>query len=104
MGYKIKVNHSQFDKTADAIDIYTGKMKTQMNSADQNMKAMLSTWKGVDATAFKNKWDAINDADSTYGKMKKSLESYSKFLRSTGNKYKRAQADAINRANRLPRW
>lgn len=104
MGYKIKVNHSQFDKAAQAIDTYTGKMKTQMNSADQNMKNMFSSWNGVDATSFKTKWDTVNDTDSTYGRMKKSLESYSKFLRTAGNKYKKAQADAINRANKLPRW
>lgn len=104
MGYKIKVNHSQFDKAADAIDCYTSKMNTKMNSADQNMKAMFASWNGVDSASFKAKWDTVNDADSTYGKMKKSLESYSKFLRSAGNKYKKAQADAINRANKLPKW
>lgn len=104
MGYKIKVNHSQFDKTAQSIDDYVSKMTKQMNSANNAMKDMFSSWKGVDATAYKTKWDTVNDTDSTYYKMKKSLSSYSKYLRSAGNKYKTAQANAINRANKLPIW
>lgn len=104
MGYKIKVNHSQFDKTADAIDSYTAKMKKQMNAADKNIKIMFSSWNGTDAARFKTKWDTVNDKDSTYGKMKTSLENYSKFLRSAGNKYKKAQIDAVTRANKLPKW
>ena len=32
------------------------------------------------------------------------LESYASFLRFAGNKYKDAQTNAVNRANRLPKW
>lgn len=104
MGYKIKVDHSQFEKTAKVIDEYTTKMSIKMSQADHSMIIMFSTWRGIDSTSYKNKWNTIKGDDSTYGKMKKSLESYSKFLYSAGNKYKKAQADAINRANKLPKW
>ena len=104
MGYKIKVDHSQFEKTAKAIDDYTTKMSLKMHAADHSMILMFATWKGIDATSYKRKWDTIKDDSSTYGKMKKSLESYSKFLRSAGAKYQKTQADAINRANKLPKW
>ena len=99
MGYKIKVDHSQFEKTAKSIDEYTTKMSIKMSQADHSMIIMFSTWRGIDSTSYKNKWNTIKGDDSTYGKMKKSLESYS-----AGNKYKKAQADAINRANKLPKW
>lgn len=104
MGYKIKVNHSQLNKTAQTIDDYVSKMTKQMNSANNEMKDLFSSWKGIDASAYKTKWNTVNDSDSTYYNMKKSLSSYSKYLKYAGEKYKTAQADAINRANKLPRW
>lgn len=104
MGYKIKVNHSQFDKTAQALDDYVSKMSKQMSSADFAMKTMFFSWKGIDASAYKTKWDKVMNSDSTYGNMKKTLTSYSKYLRNAGNKYKNAQANAINRANKLSKW
>lgn len=104
MGYKIKVDHSKFDTAASAIETFNSNINTKMGKADKAVTTMLSSWKGLDASTFKTKWDTVNDRDSTYGKMKKSLESYAGFLRAAGSKYKNAQANAINRANRLPKW
>ena len=100
----IKVDHSKFETTASAIDTYTSTMKTKMGKANSTMTGLFSTWNGKDASAYKTKWDALDGNDSTYYKMRKSLEEYAKFLRSAGSKYKRAQADAINRANKLQTW
>lgn len=40
MGYKIKVDHSQFEKTAKSIDEYTTKMSIKMSQADHSMIIM----------------------------------------------------------------
>ena len=52
----------------------------------------------------KTEWQQIKGADSTSDKMLKSLDSYADFLRFAASKYKSAQANAINRANRLPKY
>lgn len=104
MGYKIKVNHNMLDTAANTIDEYIKNMNSKMGSANSSVTTMLATWQGNDANAFKVKWDTVDDADSTHGMMKKSLESYSSFLRNASSKYKNAQINAINRANGLPKW
>lgn len=104
MGYRIKVNHSKLGSAANAIETYTSSMSSKMRTADNTVSAMLGNWQGNDANSFVAQWDKVNDADSTYANMKKSLESYAKFLRHAENKYKTAQISAINRANRLPKW
>lgn len=104
MGYNIRVDHSEFKSTAKSIRNYTSKMNSKMKNADTTVNTMLSKWQGKDANAFKVKWNGINTGDSEYMKTKKSLENYAKFLEGAGSKYRDTQANAINRARRLPRW
>lgn len=104
MGNKIKVDHSKFGETADVIDSYISYMTAKMNDANKNVFIMFASWKGEDAFAFKGEWNKINDTNSTYGRMKKSLESYSEFLRYAGHKYKEAQAKSINEAQKLKKY
>ena len=104
MGYKIKVNHNTLDTAANTIDEYIRNMDSKIGKANSAVTTMLSTWQGNDANEFKVKWDTVDDADSTHGMMRKSLESYASFLRNASSKYKNAQINAINRANSLPKW
>lgn len=104
MGYKITVNHSELTNTANEIDSYIQKTENNMNNANGLVAGMMSSWNGEDAIAYKSKWDTITNGDSSYTRMKKSLEKYSNYLKDASNKYKNAQANAINRANCLPRW
>lgn len=104
MGYKIRVDHSKLDATASVIESYNQKMNEKMNNADREVLTLLNAWKGNDANAYKRKWDTVNDNDSTYVMMRKSLEEYSKHLKNASSKYKKAQIDAVNRANMLSRW
>ena len=104
MGYKIKTDHNKMEKAAETIETYIGNMDTKMSNADRAVITMLSNWKGTDASAFKGKWNTVKEKDSTYGRMKTSLESYANFLKNAAGKYKAAQIDAINRANKLPKW
>ncbi len=99
----IKVDHSQIEKTASAVDSYVQNHKAKMGNIGESVTALGSSWQGTDYNQFKTEWEQINGKDSTSDKMIKSLESYAEFLRFAAKKYKSAQANAINRASKLPR-
>lgn len=100
----IKVDHSQFEKAASAIETYITKHKNNMQTINQSINALGSSWQGSDYSQLKTEWQQINASDSTSGKMLQSLDNYADFLRFAANKYKSAQANAINRANNLPKY
>lgn len=100
----IKVDHSKFEGAASAVDGYVTLMKNKMRSAQGEVTALSSSWQGGDFDQFKTEFEKLDHEDSTHRKMLKAMESYAKYLRFAGNKYKDAQARAVNRANGLPRW
>lgn len=100
----IKVDHSQFERAASAIETYISKHKSKMNTINNSIASLGSSWEGNDYNQLKKEWQEIQGSGSTSDKMLKSLDNYAEFLRFAANKYKSAQANAINRANRLPRY
>lgn len=98
----IKVDHSQFENTASVIDTYVNNNKTNNNSINDIISGLSSYWDGKDYNQVKHEWNQINSNSSTSIEMLKALSNYAEFLRLVGKKYKSAQANAINRANRLP--
>lgn len=104
MSNYIKVDHSRFENVAKAIDNYINKHKSNMTKANQEITTLSSTWQGQDFMQFQAQWNRITDNGSTSQKMTKAMENYAQFLRFAANKYKEAQAKAVNRANGIPRW
>lgn len=100
----INVDHSKFEDAASAIDTYVNSMKHKMTRAQFEVTYLTNSWQGSDSLQFKTQFDKVDDDDSTHKKMIKALDSYAKYLRFAANKYKDAQARAVNRANGLPRW
>ena len=100
----IKVDHSKFESAASAIEEYIALMESKMNSVQGEVTILSSSWQGSDFIQFKTEFDKVDNDDSTYIQMKKSLESYAKYLRFAAEKYKKAQIDAVNRANSLPKY
>ena len=100
----IKVDHSQFERAASAIETYISKHKSKMNTINTSIASLGSSWQGNDYNQLKKEWQEIQGSGSTSDKMLKSLDNYADFLRFAANKYKSAQANGINRANRLPRY
>lgn len=100
----IKVDHSKFSTTASVVDSYVKLMKTKMNSAQGEVDNLARNWQGVDFAQFRTQWNKVTNGESTYSEMIKALENYSKFLRFASEKYKDAQTNAVNSANRLPRY
>ena len=101
MSQFIKVNHSQFENAADAIDTYLTSQKKNMAAAESEVKNLESTWQGTDSKHFQQQWNKVDDNDSTSKNMTKALENYAKFLRYAASQYKEAQSKAVNRANWL---
>jgi uncharacterized protein YukE len=101
MGQFIKVNHSQFENAADAIDTYLSSQKKNMAAAESEVKNLGTTWQGTDSKQFQLQWNQVEDNDSTSKNMTKALENYANFLRFAASTYKEAQSKAVNRANWL---
>ncbi len=104
MGYNINVDHSKFETAASAIETYISEQDKYMENMSDQIQYLTSNWKGEDAVQFKLQWDTVTDATSTSEKLKNSLKNYAETLRYASTQYKNAQANAINRANSLPRW
>lgn len=100
----IKVDHSKFEAAASATEKYVDLLKKSMNNVQGEVTTLSSSWQGSDFVQFKTEFDKVDNEDSTHVQMLKSLESYAKYLRYAANKYKDAQARAVNRANGLPRY
>ena len=75
----IKVNHSQFETTATAIETYITKHKNNMNSIDNSITSLNASWQGIDYNQVKREWQQINAFDSTSGKMLTAMQNYANF-------------------------
>jgi WXG100 family type VII secretion target len=100
---RIRVDHSRFEQVAGKIDEYVRKHKSEMAAANSEVQGVYSSWQGEDAAKFQLQWEGVAAGDSVSQKMLNSLENYAEFLRFAATQYREAQANAVNRANGLPR-
>lgn len=100
----IRVDHSKFARTASEVEAYVSLMKKKMAAAQGEVDNMANSWQGSDFAQFKSQWEKVTEKESTYKEMEEALENYAKFLRYAEEKYKDAQAKAVNKANSLPKW
>jgi len=99
----IKVDHSRFEATANAMDTYVSSHKSHMNKANTEITDLSKAWQGADYNQFKSKWNQVMGKNSISQKMISAMEDYAKFLRFSANTYKQAQANAVNGVNSIPR-
>ena len=99
----IKVDHSKLESTAAEVEEYVTLLKKKMNDVQGEVSILSSSWQGTDFTQFQDQFNQVDDADSTHVQMIKELESYARYLRYAAEKYKKTQADAIDRARKLPK-
>ena len=100
----INVDHSKFEPAASAVEQYIQVIKTNMGRGDSEVNSLNTAWEGRDYVRYKAEWEKLNNPGSVKAEYIKALENYAQFLRYAGNKYKNAQADAVNRAAGLPKW
>ena len=100
----IEVNHRVLRDVASAINTYCSTQDREMNSAKTEINSMfISNWIGLDAQEFRKKWATVDSSDSTTMKFRESLKNFSEGLTACANLYEKAQADAYNEANKLPK-
>jgi len=100
----IEVNHKVLRDVAAAVDTYCEVQDKEMQSADTEIKSMLtSDWLGSDAQEFGGKWEGVDEKDSTTTKFCELLKSFGGNLIACADAYEKAQADAYNAADRLPK-
>lgn len=100
----IKIDHSQFKKVSSAINTYIRNYNANMSAIDREMISLNTYWKGKDYNQVKTEWNQINSKGATSDKMITALKNYSEYLKTAEAKYKKAQANAVNRANSLPNY
>lgn len=97
----IEVNHSKIKSSAEQVDSYITKHKEKMEKINSKVETLGESWTGKDYKRAKAAWKDIKGSNSTSGKMLKDLENYSELLKFSAEKYKKAQIDAIERANAI---
>lgn len=100
----IKVDHSKFDAAYNAVGSYTIQVALKGLAVENSVSSLKSSWKGDDYTVFENQWRKAIDKESTYKKYLDMMSHYADALKIIGNKYKDAQANAVNRSNDIPTW
>ena len=104
MSTYIKVNHSDLEKAADKLDNYLKQHKSLKSQADTQVQNLKSAFQGDDYMAYEVQWNKLDDKDSTMIAVTDKTKMYVEFLRYAAAQYKKAQSDAVNRANRIPLW
>ena len=99
----IKVNHRKLEIAANDVDNYVAVINNSMKTIDNELNSLGGSWQGEDYNVVLFEWNQMKAFDSTTGKMTESLKSYSEFLRFAADTYKKAQTDAVNLANKLPK-
>lgn len=101
----IEVNHKVLRDVASAITTYYTAQDREMRSADTEIKSMLaSDWLGPDAMEFGRIWEAVDSNDSITVKFRESLKNFGESITACAYEYEKAQGDAYNAANRLPKY
>lgn len=100
----IKVDHSKFTYTVDKLDSFITMIKKNIQNANTEIDILSLSWQGSDFAQLKKEWNKVDNNDSIQMQMIKNLESYGRFLKYASSRYKDAQAKAIDRANRLPKY
>ncbi|MBR4211406.1 MAG: hypothetical protein IKR84_03345 [Oscillibacter sp.] len=102
---KIEVNHQAIRDFASEIAAYCDEQDRQMRAADSQMSTLFSTgYKGLDASALREKWDMAHAPDSTASRFRDSLKNYASALTDAAEIYRSAQEAIYNAANRLPKY
>ncbi len=101
MGYRIEVNHQALRQYSRELRDVAVDCRNSVRRAADTSSSLRPYWSGDDANVFYSRLSGITSAASAPMKTSTVIEQYADILESAANDYTKAQADAINRANRL---
>ena len=96
---RIRVNHRQLTEAANKIDSQIKDHDDFMVLANTHVLSM--DWSGDDSKQYRQKWDKLTANGSMSKNITARMKAYSAFLRFAAEQYMNAQADAVNRANKI---
>lgn len=99
----ISVDCKIIKKTANEIDIYIKRQKSNYQKMTNEIGSLNVSWQGIDYETAKKAWDEINDKESTSLRLIEELSKYADYLRMVEKEYKSVQDRALDRANSLPK-
>lgn len=100
---RIAVNHKNLCTVAQAIKTYCTQQDSYMSQADNAVQSMLSQgWQGDDALSFSERWNGVQNKDSTTIRFRDNLLQYAKALNASAEQYQKAQEAVYAQARRLP--
>ena len=97
----IEVNHSSLRQAANDFRQYAREGNSITTNTVQTCESLSRSWNGNDFTAFITRARGLDSQDSYLRRLCSALNSFADKLEYSADKYRKAQADAINRANRL---
>jgi uncharacterized protein YukE len=102
MGNVIRVDHSEFKKTAQEMRNLIQEYDSTMKQVYEELHSIgLISFAGNDGKYYANSVDSFTGADSACEQMKKFLNSFADFLENAAEEYKDAQGDVVNKANSI---
>lgn len=99
--FKIKVNHQDLSDAAKKAKSFVSLNKRSIRQITLKLPYIAAYWYGDGSVAFVDQWNDLCSSYSVNGKLNTAMEKYGRCLEVAAEKYKKAQIDAINRANRL---
>ena len=99
----IEADRAKLTEAAASVESFLTRMKNCMDRSGREVQALSASWEGGDFTRFFMEWERVSAPGSVFSEWQKTLENYAALLRFAEEKYRKAQQDAVNRADALQR-
>ena len=99
----IEADRAKLTEAAASVEYFLKMMKSCLDQSGREVQALSSFWEGGDFARFFTEWGKVSAPGSVCAEWRKALENYAALLRFAEEKYRKAQQDAVNRADALQR-
>ena len=101
---KIKVDREGIVDSAKKMERHVSDIRSQMKQVKGLNDDLRASWEGMDRAIFDNKYDEMVKEKTTFDNYIKIIGQHADYLRKVDEIYRKAQEDAYNKANRIPKY
>jgi len=98
MAKKIKVDPAQLETVAGKIEAQSAEYENLYNQIYSEVNNLNNAWKGIDNQTYK---DRIEDFKDDLASMKRVMDEFAKFLKTSAKAYKDTQGAIVQAAGKL---